>query len=148
MSRAFIRESEQAEPTCPGCGTPGDGVGPVTLAVHLPPDARAALGEKAYYCVNPGCPTAYFNGWGTAVASDRLITPAYPKNPEGPICPCFGLTADDVLADARDGRKERVRDLVERSKGPDARCLERCPDGRPCIPRVLRLFRETFEARP
>ena len=147
MSRAFVRDPEPGEPPCPGCGTPGDAVGPATLDAQVPAEARAALVGTAFYCVNPACGTAYFNGWGSAVAADRLASTAYPKNPEGPICPCFGLTAAEVAADARDGRKERVRELLERAKGPEARCAQRCPDGRPCIPRVLRLFRETFEAR-
>jgi hypothetical protein len=97
--------------------------------------------------VNPGCRTAYFNAWGARVPDDRLASPAYPKDPEKSICPCFGIRAAEIVADARDGRKERVRDLMERSQGPEARCAARCPDGRPCLPRVLRLFRETFEAR-
>src|ERR1043166_3711160 len=147
MSRAFIRDPEPGEPPCPECGIPGDTVGPPTLEAQLSPEDRSSLGGTVFYCVNPQCRTAYFNGWGAAVPSSRLARPAYPKDPAGPICLCFGIMAADVEADARDGRKERVRDLVERSKGPDARCVERCPDGRPCIPRVLRLFRETFEAR-
>jgi hypothetical protein len=147
VSRAFVRDPEPGEPLCPGCGTPGDAVGPATIEAQLPPDARATLGANAFYCVNPGCPTAYFTSWGAKVPAEKLVSTAYPKDPGAPICPCFGITAADVTADARDGRKERVRDLVERSKGPGARCAERCPDGRPCLPRVLRLFRETFEAR-
>lgn len=147
MSRAFVRDPEPGEPLCPGCGTPGDEVGPPTIEAQLPPEARSALGGKAFYCVNPGCRTAYFNSWGAQVPDDRLASTAYPKDPGGPICPCFGIKAADVLVDAREGRKDRVRDLVERSRGPDARCAERCPDGRPCLPRVLRLFREAFEER-
>jgi len=81
------------------------------------------------------------------VPADRLASTAWPKDPEAPICPCFGITAAQVSEDARDGHKERVKELMERSKGPEARCAERCPDGRPCLPRVLRLFRESFEAR-
>jgi len=116
-----------------------------TLEAQLPAEARAPLGTAAFYCVNPSCRTAYFNAWGAAVADDRLARPAWPKDPDGPICPCFGVRVEEVQADAREGKKERVRDLVERSKGPEARCRERCPDGRPCVPRVLRLFRETME---
>lgn len=146
MSRAFIREPEPAEPRCPGCGALGDSVGRVTLEAHLPPDACSAIGDSAFYCVNSDCQTAYFNGWGTAVSSDRLTATAYPKDPGGPICSCFGITAADIRDDAREGHKERVRDLLERSRDPNARCVERSPDGRSCISRVLRLFRETFEA--
>ena len=122
-------------------------MGSATLEAQLKPDARTALGANAFYCVNPGCPTGYFTSWGAAVPAASLSSPAYPKDPAGPICPCFGIHAADVAADARAGRKERVRDLMDRSKGPEARCAERCPDGRPCLTRVLRLFRETFDAR-
>lgn len=144
MSRAFIKESEQADPRCPLCGALGEQVGPATLQVHLPADARAAVGDKAFYCVNSECPTAYFNAWGVSVPRDRMTGSAYPKDPSAPLCCCFGLTASDVISDAREGRKDRVKDLVERSKGPEAKCVERCPDGQPCVPRVLRLFRENF----
>ena len=119
-------------------------MGPPTLEAQLPPDLRAPLGGTAFFCVNPGCPTGYFNAWGAAVPAERLASRAWPKDPEAPICPCFGITADEIASDARDGKKERVRDLVERAKGAEARCRERCPDGRPCIPRVLRHFREAF----
>jgi hypothetical protein len=147
VSRAFIRDPEPGEPLCPGCGTPGDEVGIPTLEAQLSPEARTPLGGPAFYCVNPGCRTAYFNAWGARVPAESLASTAYPKDPESPICPCFGITAAEVMADAREGRKDRVRDLMERSKGPGARCRERCPDGRPCLPRVLRLFRESFEGR-
>jgi hypothetical protein len=144
MSRAFMKESEQADPRCPGCGALGEQVGVATLQAHLPADACATLGDKAFYCVNSECPTAYFNAWGVAVPRDRMTGPAYPKDPAAPLCCCFGLTASDVITDAREGRKDRVKDLVERAKGPEAKCSERCPDGQPCVTRVLQLFRENF----
>lgn len=144
MSRAFIKESEQAEPRCPGCGALGEQVGPTTLNAHLPEDACATLGDKAYYCVNSECSTAYFNAWGVSISRDRMTGPAYPKDPAAPLCPCFGITASDVVTDAREGRKDRVKELVEKSKGPEGKCRERCPDGQPCVPRILQLFRENF----
>ena len=147
MSRAFLREPEPGDPVCPGCGAAGESVGLPTLAAQLPADLRTPLGEAAFYCAGPACPTAYYNAWGAAVPAVRLSSPAYPKDPAGPVCPCFGITAADIVADAKAGRKERVRNLAERAQGPDARCTERCPDGRPCTPRVLRLFRESFDNR-
>ena len=116
-----------------------------TLEAQLTAEARAPLGGQSFYCVNPACRMAYFNAWGAAVTADLLKSPAWPKHPDGPICPCFGITAEEIQADAREGKKERVRNLVEDAKGSEARCRERCPDGRPCLPRVLRLFRETME---
>jgi hypothetical protein len=147
VSRAFIREAETPDPRCPGCGGSGEPVGFPALRGHLPPEEAAALGERAYYCVDPACRTAYFNGWGAAVPVERMTARAAPKDPEAPLCSCFGMRTEEVVADAREGRKDRVRDLVERSRGPEARCAERSPDGLPCVARVLRLFRETFEAR-
>jgi hypothetical protein len=144
VSRAFIKESEQADPRCPGCGALGEQVGPTTLNAHLPADACATLGDKAFYCVNSECDAAYFTAWGASVSRDRMKGTAYPKDPAAPLCCCFGLTASDVISDAREGRKDRVKDLVERSKGPQARCAEKCPDGQPCVTRVLQLFRENF----
>ncbi|HXX94932.1 MAG TPA: hypothetical protein VEN81_15005 [Planctomycetota bacterium] len=147
MSRAFIRDPEPGEPLCPGCGTPGDEVGRPTLEAQLSLEARTPLGGSAFYCVNPDCSTAYFNLWGARVPAAVLGSGAYPKDPDRPICPCFGITAAEVEEDARQGRKDRIRDLMERAGGPGARCVERSPDGRPCLPRVLRLFRESFEGR-
>jgi hypothetical protein len=147
MSRAFVRDPEPGEPRCPGCGALGDAVGLPTLEAHLPAEARSTLSGAAFYCVNPDCRTAYYNAWGSGVPVEKLTSPAWPKDPDAPICPCFGLRAEDVAADARDGRKDRVKDLMDRSQGADAKCALRCPDGRSCLPRVLRLFRETFEAR-
>ena len=144
MSRAFIKESEQADPRCPGCGALGEQVGASTLQAHLPADACVTVGDKAFYCVNSECPVAYFNAWGVSVPRDRMKGTAFPKDPAAPICSCFGLTASDVVADAREGRKDRVKNLVERAKGPEAKCVETNPAGQPCVTRVLQLFRENF----
>jgi hypothetical protein len=146
MSRAFMKDPEPGEPRCPGCGGLGDPVAAPTLEAHLSPAVRTPLGGSAFYCAAPSCRTGYFNAWGAAAPADQLSGTAWPKDPEGPICPCFGLKAADVLADARDGRKDRMKDLVDRSRGPEARCVTSAPDGVCCVPKVLRLFRETFEA--
>jgi hypothetical protein len=144
MSRAFVREPESADPRCPGCGGLGDEVGPATLRAHLTPADADAVGGRAFYCAGPSCPTAYFTAWGASVPRERMTGTSFPKDPGGPICPCFGIAAADVVRDAREGRKERVRGLVERSRGPEARCAEKSPDGKPCVARVLQVFRESF----
>ena len=142
-----MKESEPAEPRCPGCAALGEPVGAKALEAHLPADAISTLGEKAFYCVNPECRIAYFDAWGASVPRDRMKGTAYPKDPEAPLCSCFDIMAASVIEDAREGRKERIKDLMERSSGPDARCVERSPDGQCCLPRALRLFREHFEAK-
>jgi len=142
-----MKEGEAPEPRCPSCETLGDAVGPPTIEAHVPLELRAALGDRAYYCVNPDCRIAYFNGWGTAVPAERITGSAYPKDPEGSLCPCFGISASQILSEAREGKKDAIRSLKARAEGPLARCAERSPDGRPCLPRALRLFREAFESR-
>ena len=142
-----MREAEPEEPRCPVCTALGDPVGAATLEAHVSAADRAALGDRAYYCANSTCALAYFNGWGTTIPRERLIAPAYPKDPAAPICPCFGITAAEIRADAQTGRKDRVKELLERSRGPEARCAQRSPDGQCCMPRVYRLFKECFEAR-
>ncbi len=141
MSRAFIREPEPAEPRCPGCKGPGEPVGLPTLEALLAPEDRAALGGAAFYCGDPACANAYFTAWGATVPAGRLRQTAHPKDPAGPICPCTGLTAADVVADAREGRKDRVRALRDR---PESECVRRAPDGKSCVARVFGLFRENF----
>jgi hypothetical protein len=112
MSRAFMKEGEAPEPRCPSCDTLGDAVGPPTLQAHVPADLRTALGDRAYYCVNPVCRSAYFNGWGTVVPADKIRGSAYPKDPDGPLCPCFGVVVREIEAEAR-GRVVQI--LVENS---------------------------------
>ena len=145
MSRAFIRDPEPGEPRCPGCQGLGEPVGPPTLEALLAPKDRDVLGAAAFYCADPACANAYFTAWGATVPAARLKGTAYPKDPAGPICPCTGLLASDVVTDAREGRKDRMRELKERAEGPEARCLTCSPEGRSCVARVFRLFRETFE---
>jgi hypothetical protein len=142
-----MKEGEAPEPRCPSCDTLGDEVGPPTLDAHVPTDLRPALGDRAYYCVNPGCRIAYFNGWGTAVPAQRINRPAYPKDPDGPLCACFGISANQILSEAREGKKDGIRSLKARAEGPEAHCAECSPDGRSCLPRALRLFREAFLPR-
>ena len=142
-----MKDPEPGDPRCPGCDGLGDPVGAATLDAQVPAAARATFRGAAFYWSAPSCRIGYFDAWGATIPVDQLTGPAWPKDPERPICPCFGVKAADVLADAREGRKERIKELSERSKGPDAHCVQRAPDGVCCMPRVLRLFREAFDAR-
>jgi hypothetical protein len=145
MSRAFMKESEPGEPVCPGCGTPGDPVGLPTLEAQAP---RGALEGPAFYCSGSSCAVAYFNPWGRTVSRTEIRSPAWPKELEAPICPCFGFTAARIVEEARGGRKELMRELREGAAGAQARCAQRSPDGRCCLERVERLFRESFDPAP
>ena len=144
MSRAFIKEPDVPDPTCPECGAAGEAVGPTTMKAHLPPEDCTLLGDAAFYCSGDSCMTAYFTAWGSKVPAARMTGSAWPKDPDAPICNCFGMTAGEVIQDALDGQRDRVRDLMRRSEGPEARCRICAPDGVSCMKRVLRLFRENY----
>ena len=58
-------------------------------------------------------------------ATGDLRHPVYPKDPQAPICACFGLTAEDVEADIREGGVTRVRALIEKAKRPGGPLLDR-----------------------
>lgn len=141
-----MKEGEAPDPRCPSCQAPGDLVAPATLDAQLSPDDRRALGDRAYYCPGPSCPTAYFSAWDATVPLARLRSRTWPKDPDSPICPCFGLKESDIVDDARSGRKNRVLEIREEADAPDARCPGLCPDGRSCVTLVMRIFRENFSA--
>jgi hypothetical protein len=140
MSRAFVRDPEPGEPRCPACGAIGEAVGAATLDARAPAERRALLGSAAFWCGSADCAVGYFTSWGESVPAGRV----WPKDPAAPICACTGLSASDVVADARAGRKDRMKALKELAEGPTSRCLTECADGKPCVARMFRLFRENF----
>lgn len=148
MNKAFVREpDETAGRRCPLCDSPGLPVGAETLAAQLGDEARTAIAESAYFCAYARCEAAYFDAFERVVKVDRLKQAIYPKDPTAPLCPCFGLTAEDVEQDVREGVVTRVRDLVAKAKSPEARCKEMSPTGQSCIAEVQRYymrFRETW----
>jgi hypothetical protein len=148
MNKAFMREpDETGARRCPLCDSPGLPVGPETLAAQLGEAARTAIAESAYFCPYPRCEAAYFDAFERVVKADRLRHPIYPKDPTAPLCACFGLTADDVEQDVREGVVTRVRELVAKAKSPEARCKEMSPTGASCVAEVQRYymrFRETW----
>ena len=127
-------------PDCPRCRSLGIAVGPGPLDTHVRPEVRGRLLDAAWFCAYPHCEVAYFNQFDTVVAVDELPAPVYPKDPDAPICACFGLTYDDVEADVRDGVPTRIRALLNKSKSPEARCATLAADGRCCMGAVQELY--------
>lgn len=143
MNKAFVRDPDEGDPRCPaleGCGGPGVLVGSKTLDAQLDPAWRARLPATAYYCPEAQCPVGYFDAWGTVVPALEVRTAAWPKSPQAPVCSCRGLTASDIEADARAGRRERIRELDAYVGSGQARCETAAPGGRSCIADVRRLF--------
>ena len=142
MNKAFVREPDTPPPQC-SCGSRGLAVSSETLAAWLPGDEISRYPGGAFYCPVPGCPVAYFDGWGNETPARTLPPLTHPKNLRGPVCPCLGVTAAEVAEAARSGSKDLILRVIQRARNPEAECGRRSPDGRSCEAHVRRLFLES-----
>lgn len=141
MNKAFVREPEDTgQAHCPRCGSLGTPVEGVTLDSQLRAQARGQVSAPAWFCPYARCEVAYFDGFGRTAAASDLVAPVWPKDATAPLCPCFGLSIDDVEADVAEGSPRRIRELLARSKSPAARCATASPTGRCCIGEVQRYY--------
>lgn len=115
-------------------------MGGETLAAQLAADDRRRLPESAYYCSFPRCEVGYFDEFDRWVEADKLLHPAWPKDPAAPLCPCFDFQPEEVEADVQEGGTLRVKQLLTRSQSALARCAELSPTGQCCMPEVQRYF--------
>lgn len=141
MNKAFLREPEDSgERHCPRCGSLGLAVGDVTLGAHLAPAAQGKVSSPAYFCPYHLCEVAYFDLYERVATCDDLLFTVYPKDPDAPLCGCFGLTAADIEADVREGVVTRTRAVIEQAKTSAAQCPLKAASGRSCIGDVQRYF--------
>ncbi len=140
MNKAFLREPDATEVLCPRCQAAGESVPWDTVRHHVPPEKQTGLSASSYFCPTPSCPVAYFDAFESLVLAADLMQPVYPKDSQAPLCPCFGLTIDEVQLDVDEGTPQRIRDLLAKSKSPAARCSETSPTGRSCMPLVQKLY--------
>jgi hypothetical protein len=143
MNKAFVKEQEDAGNRCPKCGSPGQIVYEATLAAHVPAELRADFSNTAYFCPHETCTVAYFDQLERVIPAEGLTHAVYPKDPDAPICPCFGLTCDEIEADARAGDVERIREHLRRAQSDEARCATLAPDGQSCIARVQKHYMQS-----
>ena len=141
MNKAFVREPEfDGRAYCPRCGSLGAPVAKAPLDRLVKESARARMGHAAWFCSFPSCEAAYFDLFESVVTVEELHGAIYPKDPDAPICACFGFTIDQIEADLRDGAPTRIRALLARSKSSDARCSSLAADGKCCIAEVQRIY--------
>ncbi len=141
MNKAFVREPEDdGRAYCPRCQSLGVAVEAGPLGTHIRPESRAKMRDDAWFCNFPRCDVAYFNQFDAVVTVDELNAPVYPKDPDAAICACFGFSYDEVAADVQDGTPTRIRELLAKSKSPDARCRTLAVDGRCCMTAVQELY--------
>jgi len=141
MNKAFVREPDDTgQRHCPACGSLGVPVQLETWQAQVVAGASETLSDAAYFCPFPRCDVAYFDIFERVLRTDMLRHPVYPKDPQAPICACFGLTAEDVEADIQEGGVTRVRAIIEKAKGPDAHCRTASASGQSCIGEVQRYY--------
>lgn len=147
MNKAFVREPDDTgQRRCPRCDSLGVRVYDETLNAHLNAAARETLSDVAFFCPFPRCEVAYFDDFERHVSIESMAGPTWPKHPSAPLCACFGFSIDDLEHDIREGGVTRVRELLAKSKSPEARCRVTAPSGQCCMPEVQKLFMRMREA--
>jgi hypothetical protein len=140
MNKAFVREPEPSVECCPRCGSPGQPVRRETMQAYLPAEKLTMVADPANFCPSPKCDVAYFDVFERVVLAADLSRPAYPKDPNAPICACFGLTRADIQQDAREGVVARVKAIIERANSPEARCWQTAANGQPCVAELQKCY--------
>jgi hypothetical protein len=98
------------------------------------------LADPACFCPFAQCEVVYFDEFERVVLQDAMAKPVYPKDLEAPICGCFGVTTDDIDADLREGGVRRLRELLAKSKSPEAHCQTMSASGQCCMPEAQRYY--------
>jgi hypothetical protein len=140
MNKAFVREPDSTCDYCPRCGSPGQVVGGEVLDNYLPPAKRRTLAEPASFCPSPRCEVVYFDGFERVVLTGEIDRSVYPKDPDAPLCACYGLTRRDVEQDVSEGVVTRVRAVIEKANLPDARCAHLAANGQSCAAYVQKCY--------
>lgn len=147
MNKAFVREPDATAEYCPHCGSKGEQVGLETVQAHLPDGEPPKVADPANFCPSPKCEVVYFDAFERVILTDDLKEPVYPKNPDAPICACFGLTRHDIEADVREGVVTRVKAIIEKANSPDACCSRKAANGQPCTAYVQKYYMQCREAK-
>lgn len=141
MNKAFVREPEfDGRAYCPRCGSLGTQIGSAAMDAHIRAESRSKMADTAWFCAYPPCEVAYFDLFESVVTLSELNGPVTPKDPQSPLCACFGLTREDVEADVREGTPTRIRALNAKSTSPEARCATLAANGQCCMPEVRKLY--------
>ena len=141
MNKAFVREPDDTgQRFCPRCGSLGIAIGAATWQAQVASPAGVHLAEPACFCPFAQCEVVYFDEFERIVLAPALAKPVYPKDPQAPLCGCFGLTTDDIDADLREGGVRRLRELLAKSKSPEAHCQTMSPSGHCCVPEAQRYY--------
>jgi len=141
MNKAFVREpDDNGQLQCPQCGSLGTPVTAETWRAQLAHDTTSSVAETAFFCTYAKCDVVYFDMFDRVIRTGELRCPVYPKDPQAPVCACFGLTTDDIDGDIAEGVVTRVREVIAKAKSPEARCRTAAPSGQSCVAEVQRYY--------
>lgn len=141
MNKAFMKEPDpDGAVLCPRCGTPGSAVGAGPLNTYILPQFRSRIPDVAWYCGHTTCDVAYFSQFEQTVLLSELAKRLYPYDIDAPICACFGFGYDDVDEDVQNGEPSRIRELLKKSRSPEAHCATLAADGQCCLKEIQRLY--------
>lgn len=93
----------------------------MTVEHHVPEEKRRVLAASSLFCMTPSCVVGYFDAMESSVLAADFVQPVYPKDATAPLCPCFGLTREDVEDDVDAPSPVKIRALLAQSKSPAAR---------------------------
>ena len=148
MNKAFVREPDQMAEYCPRCGSKGQQVGRETIQLYLPPGKAPPVADPANFCPSPHCEVVYFDAFERVIVVGELAKPVYPKDPDAPLCACFGLSRQDVEQDVREGVVTRVKAILEKAASPEARCAQMAANGQSCVAYVQKYYLQCRGAKP
>jgi hypothetical protein len=140
MNKAFVRESDSNIEYCPLCGSVGQAVGSETIAFYLAKETTKKVADPANFCPTPSCDVVYFDAFERVIRTGDLARPVYPKDPDAPICACFGLTRHEIEQDVSEGVVTRVRAILEKAKSSEARCNLKAANGQCCDAYVQKYY--------
>src|SRR4029078_2476739 len=107
---------------------------------YLSSDVRQRLGNSGCFSETPTCEAGYFDVVEDFAPTSELLKPCYPKDPDAPLCACFGLTSDDIEQDLAEGTPRRVREVVAKAKTDAANCGTLSASGQSCVAAVQKYY--------
>ena len=147
MNKAFMREPDEVASRCPRCESIGQPVGPQTLNAQLTAEIRRNLAESAYFCPASQCDIVYFDDFSGTVTRSSFKNSIPVKDPDAPICSCFGLKRDDIEDDLAEGTVVRTKAAILKAQSQEARCTTLAPNGRSCVAEVQGYFLKCKQRR-